>query len=494
MRRAFCTLASVQQRSIAASAVWQIASQGMMAALSVVATKFVAIALSKELTGTYNSAFGFLQIFGIVADFGLYAVAVREIARAADRSRVLGAIIVLRSAILVLSLTIALAVVWLLPQWRATPFPLAVSIAAFVPFFTLLAGILRTVFQVQYKLQFVFIAETLQRVVTTVLIGAFVWAGFRGTDETWVLYAFLWIGGAGALVLWLLSLFYATRLMRVRPTLDLPLIRHLLSLAVPYGVAYLCMALYRQMDVLFIALLRDDFALQNAYYGMTVRVADMAFLIPTFILNSILPIISERTDDSAVIRGIVSKTLFVIILVNGVFALFSFFWAKPLTLLLSTPAYLATADHPGTDQAFALMSMPMFLNGLVLYSFYLLLAHDAWRRLAGTLAVGAAVSVTLNVLLVPIHGFFGTLTSLIVVHVLLVALLLPQALRLQRVRLTWAHLRALLTVCLPLPPLLWLLAPHMTDLPRILGGGAAACIVLVGLAWLGGLRRVLSPR
>jgi O-antigen/teichoic acid export membrane protein len=160
-------------RAIASSTLWQFASQIVMAGLSIVTVKFVAIGLTKELAGTYNSAYGYLQIFGILADFGLYAVAVREVSRAENKERVLGALIVLRVLILALSLGSAVVIAWLVPMWRGDALPLAVSIAAFVPGFTLLAGVIRTVFQVHYRMQYVFIAEVTQRVITVSLIGAF---------------------------------------------------------------------------------------------------------------------------------------------------------------------------------------------------------------------------------------------------------------------------------------------------------------------------------
>ena len=72
-----------------------------MAALSIVTVKLVAIGLSIELAGYYNTAYGFLQIFGILADFGLYAVSVREVARAGEgKIQVLGNLMTLRAVIL----------------------------------------------------------------------------------------------------------------------------------------------------------------------------------------------------------------------------------------------------------------------------------------------------------------------------------------------------------------------------------------------------------
>jgi len=160
----------------------------------VVTVKLVAEGLSQELAGLYNTAYGYLQLFGILADFGLYAVAIREMSTAGgkkEQEKVLGNLIVLRCGILALSIGSALGIAWLVPSWSGTPLPLSITIAALVPSFTLLAGILRTVFQVHHKMQFVFVAEVLQRVLTAGVMAAFVWMGVRGTEDPGFPYLFL---------------------------------------------------------------------------------------------------------------------------------------------------------------------------------------------------------------------------------------------------------------------------------------------------------------
>ncbi|MDP7069315.1 MAG: oligosaccharide flippase family protein, partial [Candidatus Peribacteraceae bacterium] len=345
------------------------ASQITMAALSILTVKFVAIGLTKELAGNYNSAYGFLQLFGIVADFGLYAVSVREVSKAKDPSKVLGALIVLRSMILVISLCTALLLVWIMPQWRGTPLPMSVLIASLVPFFTLLAGIIRTVFQVNYKMHYVFIAEVMQRIITTTLIGSFIVLGVRQSTDLQHLHMMLFFGGVGAFVLFAISLFYGDRLIKVRPSIDIDLIKSLAKKAAPFGVAYLCLAFYRQFDITMIALLRPDFQLQNAYYGFVVRMSDMAFLLPTFLLNSMLPILSERDSNGEDTRVLLGKTFVVILLIGIIAFLFAALWSRPLIALLTTEQYLSTAMRPGSDTALRLVSIPFLLNGVILYSF-----------------------------------------------------------------------------------------------------------------------------
>lgn len=461
-----------------------------MAALSILAMKFVAVGLSKELAGNYNSAYGYLQLFGILADFGLYAVAVREVSAAKDRERVLGSLIILRSLILCLSLGAALAFVWLLPAWRGTPLPPSVTVAALVPFFTLLAGILRTIFQVEYKMHFVFVAEVIQRIITTALIGTFVVMGVRGSTDLRVLYAFLLIGGVGALVLFLLSLAYGNRLVRIRPRWDPALIRSLLHKALPYGIAFLCVALYRQFDVSLIALLRPDYEIQNAEYGFVQRAMDMAYLFPTFLLNSTLPMLAGRDARDENTRDFVGGLLFLVLLLGITAFLFAFLWARPLMQLLTTDAYLSTPDRPGSDSALSILSVSMFMNSFVTFSFYSLLARHAWRPLVRCLLIGVVASLALNFWLIPSWGFVGASISSAVVHSLLAALLLPRALAAMPVRIGAKRWRSAVVFAVLLGAFVTLMRPYLNDpvitVAALAVGAAWLCIA----AWIAGVHNV----
>ncbi len=482
---------SMSTRHIATSTLWQIASQVIMAALSIVAAKFVAIGLSKELAGFYNSAFGYLQIFAILADFGLYAVSVREVSKAKEKEKILGTLLVLRFGITLLSLGSAILFAFIVPAWQGTPFPTGIAIAALVPFFTLLAGVLRAVFQIHYKMQFVFIAEVMQRALSTIGIGIFIWMGVRLSTDARVYEAFLWIGGAGAALLFLISFVYAELLMKIRPHFDPVLLKRMLLLAAPYGGAYLFISLYRQLDVAFISLLRPDFALQNAHYGFAGRVEDMAFLVPTFLLNSVLPILSKRLSDNEDVRDLLGKTFFILIVLGMIFLLFSYFWSVPLTLLFATRDYLTTPELAGTDRALELMSIPMFLNGIVLFCFYVALAKHAWRSLLVTLAGGVVLTVLLNVLWTPAYGFVGAAWALIVVHVILAAALVPQTLKISAITLRWSALGKCAVFSAILGLFLSVTAPLMTTAGTILGGLALVAVMIPFAAFATGLHREL---
>ncbi len=483
---------SMSGRQILTSTLWQLVSQATMAALSVITVKCVAVGLSVELAGYYNSAYGFLQLFGILADFGLYAVSIREVSRAKDKGRVLGGLLVLRIGILLLSIGSAVVLAWLLPAWRGTPLPLAITIAAFVPSLTLIAGVLRAVFQVHHKMQFVFIAEVSQRVLTVCLLGGALLLGVRQSNDVQLLLLFLGFGSLGALLLFALSLLFSLRIERITPVFDGALLNTLLSQALPYGAAFLFTALYRQTDVTLIALLRPDFAFQNAAYGFVQRVMDMAYLFPTFLLNSTLPHLKPDDRDGA--KTLLPRTLIGTLLLCGGCALVSWFWARPLMQLLTTDAYLTHPGQPGSDAALQLLAISMGANGLIVFSFYVLLAVHAWRPLVSLLAAGAALSLTMNMSLIPDLGFMGAATTSACVHVLMATALFLMAMRAFPFPLPWNGLLRWMLWMGGIAVFLAAAAPLLVSAFPTLIGLLILVVCALGLAWLLGLFTVLLGR
>jgi O-antigen/teichoic acid export membrane protein len=189
------------------------------------------------------------------------------------------------------------------------------------------------------------------------------------------------------------------------------------------------MALYRNMDVTLIALLRPDFQVQNAMYGFALRANEMAFLIPTFLLNSTLPIVSKRLLDGDDVSGLMRKTFLMIAVLSLGAGMTAMAWARPLMQLLTTEAYLSTSTYDGADTALFLLGPSMMLNGVVLFSFYTLLALGKSRRLTWSLVAAAILSQGMNVLLIPAAGFVGAAITSIVVHAAIVLLLFLPTLR-----------------------------------------------------------------
>jgi O-antigen/teichoic acid export membrane protein len=301
----------------------------------------------------------------------------------------------------------------------------------------------------------------------------------RSSENHHSLYLLLAFGGIGALVLFALSVFFSRRILSARPRLDTDIMKRLLKLCAPYGIAFLCTALYRQFDVTMIGLLRpQDYELQNAFYGFVQRMMDMAYLLPTFLLNSTLPILSERSEAGQDTREFLGKVLFAILLLGSTSLLFASLWPKPLMRMLTTEQYLSTATSPGSDTALRLLSVSMFCNGLLTFSFYVLLTRHRWKPLVTILLIGVVTSLTCNALLIPKMGFVGASITSIVTHALLSILLLPLSLRTLPARLTRVQAGQWLGFSASLLLFLLLTRPLLTH-PI-----ATAGMLLAGAAWM----------
>lgn len=480
-------------QKVARSTLWQLSSQAVAMALGILSIKLVTNALSQELVGNYQTVYAYLQIFGILADFGLYAIAVRELSRVKNRAVTLGSLFVLRSCITVLSLSAAVLIAWIIPVFRGTPLPIGITIAMFVPFFTLLAGMLRTLFQVEYQMRYVFFSEIFGKAVPVLLIALTVLLGARQSENLSLYYAFLAFGGVGSLTLFLLSVWFARRLLTVHPRFTQVEFLRLARLAAPFGLAFLMTTIYRQSDVTLIALLRpDDYGIQNAYYGVVMRLAEIGFLLPTFVLNSALPIMSTAQRDGVNISRLLGQVLLALLTIGSIVSLFSFFWARPLVLLLTQESYLSTEISPGSDTALQLLSFSMFLSMIISFCFYLLLHNNWWKRLLAVTCAAALFSVLCNLFLIPLLGFVGAGITSIMTHLLLAFLLVCFSLRSIEVSLRFSQFARWFVFTLLLAAILSYTAPLLqTSLLTIVAGIIGLAVSIFLLKILGLLPRTL---
>ena len=300
------------------------------------------------------------------------------------------------------------------------------------------------------------------------------------------------VGSLGALLLYVLSLIFGYRLMAIRPRIDADVLKHLLVQAAPYGIAYLCTALYRQFDVTLIATLRpQDFEIQNAMYGFVQRMMDMAYLLPTILLNSTLPMLSDRVKKNEDTAHFVGRIFSAILLLSITTFLFSFFWPRALSQLLINDSYLSTATLPGSDTALHILSISMFMNGIILFSFYSLLARHVWKPLVSTLFLGVLISLFLNLTLIPDLGFVGASYTSVITHTMLAALLLPQALRVLPMKLSLRMTLLTLLYAAILGLFLWATAPFLASSLWTAGALILGFLLILAFARLSGLQRLL---
>jgi O-antigen/teichoic acid export membrane protein len=213
---------------------------------------------------------------------------------------------------------------------------------------------------------------------------------------------------------------------------------------------------------------------------------EMGYVIPTFLLNSVLPTLSERDGRGEDTAALLGKTLMILLLLGSTAALFCIFWSRPLVQLLTTDAYLSTPGKYGSDTALMLMGLPVFLNGLVQYGFYVLLNRGRSKSLMMILGSGAILSVGMNYALIPMYGYIGATVTSNIIHMVLAIALMTAALRTMPVKLPLIAFVKIFLFAWVLGMGLWIVAPVLkNEVLTVVGLGIASLGMFVLIPLLG---------
>ena len=196
---------------------------------------------------------------------------------------------------------------------------------------------------------------------------------------------------------------------------DLPKAWSIFRASVPLVIGHLLRALINVFDVVLLALLLGEVAV--GLYTAAYRICFLVILIGHSLQIAYLPALSRAAHRSSarasqlVGRALEFSAALAVPMVTGGILL-----AGPLLIHLFGPEY-----GQGTD-AFRLLLVSVafiFLNGVFSQT---LLAHDRIRILMWIQALGAALNVVLNLILIPSHGIVGAAVATVAAEGLILTL------------------------------------------------------------------------
>jgi O-antigen/teichoic acid export membrane protein len=269
-------------------------------ALGLVSIAVLTRYLGPEDYGKYTLALMYTQLFGVLADVGLFTTVVREISKDPARTEELvGNTIALRLVLSIVVIALAAGVSLLLPYEHQ------VRVAILLAGAPLLLGMLTTSFvailQSRLRMGRAVIGDVIGRAVSLGLVLAVV-----GLDLGF--YSVLGAAAGGALATLIVTSWLTRRFAPVRPLVQPEVWRALLKAAVPLGLALAINALYFRADTLIISLY-EPYG-QVGLYTLAYRVLELALVVGTVFLNTTFPIMSEAVanDEQRALRTIQAST------------------------------------------------------------------------------------------------------------------------------------------------------------------------------------------
>lgn len=373
-------------RSASLSIASQLGAKVLHLGLNVVSTIAIVRYLAPEAYGTYVLVLTVTTLAGVLADFGLPKLAVREMVRpGADPDAVAGTIIWVRLALAVAAAVGVQAVLLLFQQPPAAH--VAAAVASLVVFAEAVFGVLVVVFQIHlaqhYEAALRVLAEALETALVLLLIA-------QGASLPWLFLPPV----LGLVVALLLASVFSRGRFHLRPRMSRAYLRPVLREAVSVGPALLVGVLYLKLDSLLVAGLRTPEEL--GLYGAAYQPIEYLFLGTAVVMNVVFPLLATAWTAA-------QRDRFLTLYRRGTELLVAVTVVVPAVAVVTAPALVEVAF----GSAYADAAAPLRVLSLAI----VLMTVNAWQSLV--LLSGGHQVVTL----------VYNLVALVIATVLCVALL-----------------------------------------------------------------------
>lgn len=350
-------------------------------------------ALGPDGFGEYTTAVTFLQLFGVIVDFGLTLTLVVMISEAgADQNKITGNILSLRllSGLILFSLA-PLAVMPF--DWSANV-KLGVAVGALAFLFMSGATMLVGIFQRHAAMWRSALAEMLNRFV---LVATVALLAYWGLGVVWMIAAMIL-----ANFIWLASMIILARpFVKVSLRFDWLLWKKIITRSWPIALSIIFNLLYLKGDILFLAYFRD--AAEVGLYGAAYKIIDVLTALPVMFMGLLLPVLVNNWtgNNRAEFKKRLAKTFDIFMigaipLVIGTQAV-----AEPLAVLFAGAGFEATGQ---VLRWLVLALVGVFLGAL--YGHTVVALNMQKPMIWGYLGV-AVLSIIGYLWLIPLYGMYG---------------------------------------------------------------------------------------
>src|SRR3989339_1493611 len=266
-------------RSIASNFSVQLFGKILSVLIGLLSVAILTRALGTSAFGEYTTATTYLQMFGVVVDFGLTLTLIVMISKPGiDEARIVGNFFGLRLVSGFIMFSLAPLLVLALP-WSET-IRSAVLMGALAYFLMGGASMLLGVFQRHEAMWRAAVAELVNRAVLLGLVALFAYTS-PGVIE--MVFAMV-IANA----VWLILMVQlASPFVKIRPLFEWSQWMFILAHSWPIAISIIFNLLYLKGDILFLASFRDQ--TEVGLYGMAYRIIDVMTVLPTMFMGIVLP-------------------------------------------------------------------------------------------------------------------------------------------------------------------------------------------------------------
>jgi O-antigen/teichoic acid export membrane protein len=404
-------------RKIAANTIYQLIGKGVSIVSTIVTVALVTRALGVSQFGEYILITTVPAFLYLIADFGLNAVFLRQVATDNRHVQKFGSLLILRLGLSFLTFLLALSLAFLAPY--ALVVKLGIALAATTVFAQGAYTSLNALFQhnLRYDLS---VAAGIVSSVFAVLV--FAWGFWQRADLTFFVSA--WAGTT--FVLALLALILSFRLAE-KPSFrgDRGFARGLFIAAIPLGLTLIFSQINWMADVFLLRAL--DSAEAVGIYRLGYKVFENILPIPIFFVNALYPVmLADYKQGVVFLWSRLRKSLQVLLATAVLLTVGGFLIAPWIISVLGGVEFSASARV----MQILVLSFPIFFVTAPLQWFLITVGKE--RVLPWIYASAAALNIGLNVAFIPRYSYFASIAATIGSELVILVLLLIQVFRFKR--------------------------------------------------------------
>lgn len=395
----------IEAKKIAYNTIIQTIGKAANILIGVLAIAFLTRYLSPEGYGKYTTVLSFLQIFGILFDFGLYLVLLQEISKKdIDKNYVFSNVVTLRIFSGIIFFIIIPLVVVLFPYSRDIKFGIVLTSLAF--FLNSMIQVYSAVFQKEMRMDKVVTSEIIAKIVFLALIILFIF--LRGN-----LILVLMANNINSIIFFVILALYSKKYVKFDWSFDLRYWKNILRISWPIGVTTILNLIYFKADTLILSLYKTQ--TDVGYYGAAYKVLEVITALPHLILGLVLPIftiywLEKKQED---LKNILQDVFNIFVVITFLILVIFISEAKGIIYFIAGREYTISI---GLLQILIWPTAIIFFSALFNYG---IIAVEKQKALIKYFLISAIISLFGYFVFIPKFGYYGAAYTTLFVELLM---------------------------------------------------------------------------
>jgi len=325
---------TIDKRAIFINTASQVIVRILTLALSLVSIKLLTNYLGVFGVGQYNTINTYAGMIIVMADLGLFSVAVREIIKnPAEEKKILANVLTVRVISALLAAIVSATLVYSTKYDPAIK--MGVLIASAYIFFNLIGSVYDVYLQARLKMQYSAVSEFISRLISLSALAIVIY--FHGH-----FYLVVATIGLYGLVTFALKYYFGRRFLKFGFAYDKELALKIMNMAWPLGLVFIVNNIFFKLDTLMLFAIKGADAV--GIYSVAFRVLEVTTFVGGFFANSLFPVISKNiSNNKARVGAVVSRATTIMLLLALPITLLCLVLPKEIILFLSNSDFVSGA-------------------------------------------------------------------------------------------------------------------------------------------------------